>query len=58
MPKSIKSWAGNDGLVTAVQPPVEANGQLLKTGNSTEQERVQSELKTWTNKETIDEFYT
>ena len=22
VPKRIKSWAGNDGLVTAVQPPV------------------------------------
>ena len=58
VPERIKSWAGNDGLVTAVQPPVEASCQLLKTGNRTEQERVLSELKTWTNRETVDEFYT
>ena len=54
---NIRSWIENE-LVTIVQPPVKANCQLLKAGNRTEQERVVSELKNWTNKETIDEFYT
>ena len=53
----IKSWIGN-GLVTTVQPPVEANCQLLKDGDYTEQERVLNELKNWINSETVDEFYT
>ena len=57
VPEDIKSWMGN-GLVTAVQPPVEANCQLLKDGNHTEQERVLNKLKNWTNSETVDEFYT
>ena len=57
VPEDIKSWMGNE-LVTAVQPPVEANCQLLKDGNHTEQERVLNELKNWTNSETVDEFYT
>ena len=54
---NIRSWIENE-LVTIVQPQVKANCQLLKAGNRTEQERVVSELKTWTNRETIDEFYT
>ena len=56
-PGKIRSWIENE-LVTTVQPPVRANCQLLKVGNRTEQERVLSELKNWTNRETIDEFYT
>ena len=56
-PEKIRSWMENE-LVTTVQPPVKANCQLLKVGNRTEQERVLSELKNWTNRETIDEFYT
>ena len=55
--EKIRSWMENE-LVTTVQPPVKANCQLLKVGNRTEQERVLSELKNWTNRETIDEFYT
>ena len=46
---NIRSWIENE-LVTIVQPQVKANCQLLKAGNRTEQERVVSELKTWTNK--------
>ena len=57
IPDEIKSWMGNE-LVTAVQPPVEANCQLLKDENYTEQERVMNELENWTNSETVDEFYT
>ena len=57
LPGEIKSWMGN-GLVTTVQPPVQANCQLLKDGNHTEQERVTNELKNWTNSETDSEFYT
>ena len=57
VPGEIKSWMGNE-LVTTVQPPVEANCQLLKDGNHTEQERVTNELKNWSNSETDSEFYT
>ena len=57
MPGEIKSWMGS-GLVTTVQPPVEANCQLLKDGNHAEQERMLNELKDWTNSETVDDFYT
>ena len=57
VPGKTKPWMGN-GLVTTVQPPVQANCQLLKDGNHTEQERVMNELKTWTNSETVSEFYT
>ena len=57
MPGEIKSWM-RSGLVTTVQPPVEANCQLLKDGNHTEQERMLNELKNWTNSETVDDFYT
>ena len=57
VPEKIRSWMGNE-LVTAVHPPIEANCQLLKDGDHTEQERVLNELKTWTNNETVDEFYT
>ena len=46
---NIRSWIENE-LVTIVQPQVKANCQLLKAGNRTEQERVVSELKTWTNR--------
>ena len=56
-PEEIKSWIGNE-LVTAVQPPVEADCELLKEGNFTEQERVLNGQKNWTNNETVDEFYT
>ena len=57
VPEKIRSWMG-DELVTAVHPPVEANCQLLKDGDHTEQKRVLNELKNWTNSETVDEFYT
>ena len=57
MPGEIKSWA-RSGLVTTVQPPVEANCQLLKDENHAEQERMLNELKNWTNSETVDDFYT
>ena len=57
VPEKIRSWMGNE-LVTAVHPPVEANCQLLKDGDHTEQKRVLNELKNWTNDETVDEFYT
>ena len=57
MPGEINSWM-TSGLVTTVQPPVEANCQLLKDGNHAEQERILYELKNWTNSETVDDFYT
>ena len=56
VPDRIKSWIGN-GLITTVNPPVKANCQQLKAKNRTEQEIVLGKLKNWTNKETIDEFY-
>ena len=54
--RPAKSWIGL--RVTTVNPSVKASCQKLKAGNRTEQKRVLSELKNWTNSETIDEFYT